>query len=136
MSHHLEVFRADGQLTSHAGLVPRICPPCVTSANFTPWYGEVPMEFTSCPSYMVNQLAALRFEPVTCLFRELIYPFHLQSSRKNLAQNYASKTLHNIQYLLAWLLGHICLKRCIENKLQHIPESSCSNIIHGFNDSV
>ena len=30
----------DGQLTSHAGLAPSICPPYVfASPNFTPWYG-------------------------------------------------------------------------------------------------
>ena len=40
VSHHLEVIRADGQLTSHAGLAPSICPPFVfASPNFTPWYG-------------------------------------------------------------------------------------------------
>ena len=40
LSHHIEVIRADGQLTSHAGLVPSICPPYVfASPNFTPWYG-------------------------------------------------------------------------------------------------
>ena len=42
VSHHLEVIRADGQLTSNAGLAPSICPPYVfASPNFTPWYGEV-----------------------------------------------------------------------------------------------
>ena len=36
----LEVIRADGQRTSHAGLAPSICPPYVfASPNFTPWYG-------------------------------------------------------------------------------------------------
>ena len=40
VSHHLEVIRADGQLTSHAGLATSICPPYVfASPNFTPWYG-------------------------------------------------------------------------------------------------
>ena len=40
VSHHLEVIRADGQLTSHAGIVPSICPPYVFAGpNFTPWYG-------------------------------------------------------------------------------------------------
>ena len=40
VSHHLEVIRADGQLTSHAGLAPSICPPYVSaSPNFTPWCG-------------------------------------------------------------------------------------------------
>ena len=29
VSHHLEVIRADGQPTSHAGLVPSTCPPYV-----------------------------------------------------------------------------------------------------------
>ena len=39
--HHYEVIRADGQLISHAGLVPSICPPYVfTSPDFTPWYGR------------------------------------------------------------------------------------------------
>ena len=41
VSHHLEVIRAGGQLTSHAGVVPNVCPPYVASPNFTPWYGEV-----------------------------------------------------------------------------------------------
>ena len=41
VSHHLEVIRADGQFTSHAGLAPSICPPYVfASPNFTPWYGR------------------------------------------------------------------------------------------------
>ena len=41
VSYHLEVIRADGQLTSHAGLVPSICPPYgFASPNFTPWYGR------------------------------------------------------------------------------------------------
>ena len=40
VSHYLEVIRADGQLTSHAGLMPSICPPYVfASPNFSPWYG-------------------------------------------------------------------------------------------------
>ena len=38
VSHHLQVIRADGQLTSHVGLAPSICPPYVfASPNFTPW---------------------------------------------------------------------------------------------------
>ena len=38
--HHLEVIRANGQLISHAGLAPSICPPYVfASPNFMPWYG-------------------------------------------------------------------------------------------------
>ena len=53
--HHLEVIRADGQLTSHAGLAPSVCPPYVASPNFTPWYGEACMEFTSCPRMLLGQ---------------------------------------------------------------------------------
>ena len=37
VSHHLEVIRAGGQITSHAGLVPSVCAPYVASPNFTPW---------------------------------------------------------------------------------------------------
>ena len=55
VSHHLEVIRADWQLTFPAEVAPNICPPYVASPNFTPWYGEACMEFTSCPRMLHGQ---------------------------------------------------------------------------------
>ena len=46
LTHHLEVIRADGQLTTHAGLAPSVYPPYVfASPNFTPWYGKASQWF-------------------------------------------------------------------------------------------
>ena len=43
------------ELTLHVGLEPSVCPPYVASPNFTPWYGEAHMEFTSCSKMLHSQ---------------------------------------------------------------------------------
>ena len=69
-NHHLEMIRADRQLTSNAGLAPVVCPPYVASPNFTPWYIEAHMSSHLAQGcYTVNQLAALIFKPTPCIFR-------------------------------------------------------------------
>ena len=62
------MIRADGQLTSHAGLVPSICPPYVfASPNFTPWYGEASQWFketcSASPPAAVMVVMAMGIEP-------------------------------------------------------------------------
>ena len=62
------MIRADGQLISHAGLAPSICPPYVfASPNFTPWYVATSQwfkeTFSASPPAAVLAVMAVGIEP-------------------------------------------------------------------------
>ena len=72
------MIRADRQLN----LVPSVCSPYFFAhPNFTPSYGEAQWSshlVQGC--YIVNQLAAVRLKPTTCIFR---VPFAIHSATTN-----------------------------------------------------
>ena len=124
VTHHLEVIRADGQLTSHAGLVPSICPPYVfVSPNFTPWYGGASQWFketcSASPPAAVMVVMAVGIEPGLPIYKPCLLTTTLWQDCFNSPDN-----IIDLSYLICHENQSKCFLVTDTGKLRLAPLSS------------